>query len=97
MRTLTGAGFTLIDEWRVTETSDERAAALAKSAEAAGRPVAMDLQARAAYLGTPASERARQLTSLVAPDFTLPDLRGRLHSLADHRGEKVFLVAYGSW
>jgi hypothetical protein len=50
LRTLTGAGFTLIDEWRVADTSDERAAALAKSAEAAGRPVAVDLEARAAYL-----------------------------------------------
>jgi hypothetical protein len=94
---MTGAGFTLIDEWRVADTSDEQGAALAKRAEAAGRPVAVDLEARAAYLGTSASERARQLASLVAPDFTLPDLRGRLHSLADHRGEKVFLVAYGSW
>lgn len=94
---MTGAGFTLIDEWRITDTSDERAAAFAKSAEADGRPVAVDLEARAAYLGTPASERARRLASLAAPDFTLPDLRGRPHSLADHRGEKVFLVAYGSW
>ena len=93
----TDSGFTIIDEWRVTDTSDEQGAALAKSAEAAGRPVAVDLDARAAYLGTPASERARQLASLVAPDFTLPDLQGRLHSLADHRGAKVFLVAYGSW
>ena len=93
----TDSGFTIIDDWRVTETSDERAAALAKSAEDAGRPVSVDLEARAAYLGTPASERARQLASLVAPDFTLPDLQGRLHSLADHRGAKVFLVAYGSW
>ena len=93
----TDSGFTIIDNWRVTGTSDEQAAALAKSVEAAGRPVAVELEARAAYLGTPASERARQLTSLVAPDFTLPDLQGRLHSLADHRGNKVFLVAYGSW
>ena len=93
----TDSGFTIIDDWRVTETSDAEAAALAKGAEAAGRPVALDLEARAAYLGTSAPERGRQLASLVAPDFTLPDLAGRPHSLADHRGKKVFLVAYGSW
>ena len=45
----------------------------------------------------PAEERGRRLASLEAPDFTLPDLDGRLHSLSDHRGAKVFLVAYGSW
>ena len=93
----TDSGFTIIDDWCVTDTSDEQAAALPKSAENAGRPVAADLDERAAYLGTPASARARQLASLVAPDFTLPDLEGRRHSLADHRGAKVFLVAYGSW
>ena len=93
----TDSGFTIIDDWRVTDTSDEQAAALTTRAAAAGRPVAVDLEARAAYLGTPASERARQLASLVAPDFTLPDLQGRRHSLADHQGAKVFLVAYGSW
>ena len=93
----TDSGFIIIDDWRVTDTSDEQAAALAKSAAAAGRPVAMDLDARAAYLGTSASERAGQLASLVAPDFTLPDVEGGRHSLADHRGAKVFLVAYGSW
>jgi hypothetical protein len=69
-------------------------------AELAGlfdRPLAADPEARAAYLGVSAPERARRLASLEAPDFTLPDLEGRLHSLSDHRGKKVFLVAYASW
>jgi peroxiredoxin len=44
-----------------------------------------------------AHERARSLAALEAPDFTLPDLAGRPHSLAEHRGEKVLLVAYASW
>ena len=26
-----------------------------------------------------------------------PDLEGKLHSLSDHRGKKVLLVAYASW
>ncbi|MCZ6789923.1 MAG: redoxin domain-containing protein [Chloroflexi bacterium] len=34
---------------------------------------------------------------LQAPDFTLPDLEGNLHSLSDFRGKKVFLVSWASW
>lgn len=61
------------------------------------RPLAVDVDAHVAYLGTAAAERAAQLASLQAPDFTLPDLNGRLHSLSGHRGKKVLLVAYASW
>ena len=44
-----------------------------------------------------AADRARELRSLDAPDFTLPDLDGRLHGLADHRGKKILLIAFASW
>jgi peroxiredoxin len=37
------------------------------------------------------------MTSLEAPDFTLPDLEGALHSLSDHRGKKRLLIAWASW
>ena len=70
---------------------------LAGFAAALGRPLALDAAERAAALGTAASERRARLVSLEAPDFTLPDLAGRLHSLSDHRGKKVLLVAYASW
>ncbi len=69
-------------------------AALARVLE---RPLALDLDARVAYLGASAAERAAQLATLQAPEFTLPDLSGRLHSLSDYRGKKVLLVAYASW
>src|SRR5204863_164307 len=59
--------------------------------------LALALDERAAYLGVAASVRARALASLEAPDFTLPDLDGRLHTLSNHRGKKVLLVAYASW
>ena len=68
-----------------------------KRAEAEGRPVAVDPEESAAYLGAPARARAAALASLEAPNFTLPDLDGRLHSLSEHRGKKVLLVAYASW
>lgn len=61
------------------------------------RPLALDVAERAAYLGVSAAERRRALASLAAPDFTLPDLAGRPHSLSEQRGRKVFLVAWASW
>lgn len=62
-----------------------------------GRPLALDRDEKASYLGESAAARAGQLTSLQAPDFTLPDLTGRMHSLSDYKGRKVLLAAYGSW
>ena len=70
---------------------------LAGVARLLGRPLALDVAERAAYLGMSAGERGRALAALEAPDFTLPDLAGRLHSLREHRGRKVLLVAYASW
>ena len=61
------------------------------------RPIALDVDERAVYVGMSAGHRAKQLTSLEAPDFTLPGLDGQLHTLSDYRGRKVLLVAYASW
>lgn len=44
----------------------------------------------------PADRRAGA-GSVEAPDFTLPDLDGKLHSLSDHRGEKVVLLTWASF
>ena len=35
--------------------------------------------------------------SVMAPDFTFPDLDGKPHSLSDYRGRKVFLYTWGSY
>jgi hypothetical protein len=35
--------------------------------------------------------------SVVAPDFALPDLAGRVHSLAEVRGRKVLVASWASW
>ena len=66
-------------------------------AAALGRPLALDVDERAAVLGVAAADRTAELASLEAPDFSLPDLAGRLHSLSEHRGKKVLLIAYASW
>jgi hypothetical protein len=92
-----GRSFTVIDGGRATVVGEAEGAALAKRAEASGRPVAVDHDERVAYLGVSAADRAKTLASLEAPDFRLPDLDGRLHSLSEHRGKKVLLVAYASW
>jgi hypothetical protein len=66
-------------------------------AEALQRPLAVDGDEHVAFLGSAAQDRAEQLTSQRAPDFALPDLDGRMHTLSAQRGKKVLLVAYASW
>ena len=61
------------------------------------QPVVTDQKNDVWYFGSPASEQNRYLTSLQAPNFTLPDLSGKLHSLSDFRGKKVLLVTWASW
>ncbi len=70
---------------------------LAALASALRRPLALDAAEGVAALGTPLDERAGKLATLEAPDFELPDLEGKLHSLSRHRGKKVLLIAYASW
>jgi AhpC/TSA family len=70
---------------------------LAALAELLGQPMVADAENRAYCFGEAAAERRRILTSLDAPDFTLPDLDGGMHSLSQYRGKKVFLVSWASW
>src|SRR5260370_13936601 len=49
------------------------------------------------YFGARESEQNSYLNSLEAPNFTLPDLSGKQHSLADFRGRKGLLVTWASW
>ena len=85
---------------------------LAEVAAVLDRPLALDAAEGAAFLGAggggrrpprgpgcaPRRHRAGPAgPSLIAPDFTLPDLAGRSHTLSEHRGEKVLLVVWASW
>jgi hypothetical protein len=70
---------------------------LAAFAELFGRPVASDTEERVAVVGASEGDRGRALSSLNAPEFALPDLDGRVHSLSSHRGKKVFLAVWASW
>jgi hypothetical protein len=66
-------------------------------AERLNQPVVHDGGRSAWAFGVSSSQRSQELQSLTAPDFTLPDLDGKLHSLSDYRGKKVFLHSYGSY
>lgn len=61
------------------------------------QPVARDEKNGVWYFGKREDERGTYLASLEAPNFTLPDINGKPHSLADYRGKKVLLVTWASW
>jgi hypothetical protein len=65
--------------------------------EALRRPVLHDDANEVWMLGEAAEDRSRNLESLEAPDFSLPDIEGKLHSLSDFRGKKVLLATWASW
>jgi AhpC/TSA family len=66
-------------------------------AEYLDQPVLRDSAHDIIAVGESAEGRAGRLRSLEAPDFTLPDLEGVMHSLSDYRGRKVFLASWASW
>jgi hypothetical protein len=62
-----------------------------------GQPVLRSDRGNVWVLAQERSGPFQALRSLQAPDFTLPDASGRLHSLSEYRGKKVFLVTWASW
>ncbi|MCH7737566.1 MAG: hypothetical protein IH872_09225 [Chloroflexi bacterium] len=62
-----------------------------------GKPAVRSENADVWLLGEGASLRNDALLSLEAPDFTLPDLDGELHSLTDFRQKRVLLITWASW
>jgi hypothetical protein len=62
-----------------------------------GHPVVHDEAADTWILGIGAGARAQVLETLEAPQFRLPDLDDRMHSISAQRGKKVFLATWASW
>jgi hypothetical protein len=60
-------------------------------------PVAGDKPNSVWYFGPAGWEWRTRLSSREAPDFVLPDLAGRQHSLSDLAGKKLFLLFWASW
>ena len=65
-------------------------------AQLVNQPVAHDAALSTWYFGLRSDQR-QGLSSLRAPDFTLPDMAGKMHSLSDFRGKRVLLVTWASW
>jgi hypothetical protein len=61
------------------------------------QPVAYDDSLATWYFGPRPEAQNSFLQSLEAPDFTLPDMNGKPHSLSDFRGKKVLIVTWASW
>ena len=60
------------------------------------QPIARDEALSTWYFGLRSDQR-QVLSSLKAPDFNLPEMSGKTHSLSDFRGKKVLLVTWASW
>ena len=62
-----------------------------------GLPTAHDTKNAVWYFDPRTEDQDGYLKSLSAPDFKLPDVDGKQHSLADFRGKKVLLITWASW
>jgi hypothetical protein len=80
----------------VSKTAGKESFNLTAFAQLVHQPLAHDEAAGAWYFGLRSDQR-QGLASLRAPDFTLPDIEGKPHSLSDFRGKKVFLITWASW
>jgi hypothetical protein len=61
------------------------------------KPILHDKSGDTWMLGTSHKERLGALNSLQAPNFSLPDLEGKQHTLSDYKGKRVFLTTWSSW
>jgi len=62
-----------------------------------GQPVVSDTGARVWSFGEIPVFRGRFLESRLAPDFAVPDRKGRLVRLSDFRGKKLLVTTWASW
>jgi peroxiredoxin len=61
------------------------------------QPFAVDRESGTWSFGTIPETRTPFLKSAVAPNFELPDRKGKIIRLSDYRGKKVLLMTWASW
>lgn len=66
-------------------------------AKLVGQSVVIDSGARVWSFGEIPAFRGRFLESRMAPDFAVPDRKGRVVHLSDFRGKKLLVVTWASW
>lgn len=70
---------------------------LSEFARLVNQPVAFDAEQSTWYFGPRPQEQNAFIDSFTAPDFSLPDVNGRIHSLSEYHGKKVLLITWASW
>jgi hypothetical protein len=80
------------------DATDDGTLDVALVADRAGMPLVADEAHGLWALGPATGGSGRALTTAVAPELELPDLRtGELFRLSSLRGQKVLLLAWASW
>ena len=59
--------------------------------------IVIDAQRKVVALGEQAQVRGASMSTLDAPDFTLPDIHGQQVSFSDYNRRKRLLLAWSSW
>jgi len=70
---------------------------LSEFARMVHQPVAVDSKNSVWVFGPRQAAQNEFVQTLEAPNFTLPDLNGKMHSLSDFRGKKVLIITWASW
>lgn len=70
---------------------------LSEFARLTKQPAAFDAESSTWFFGPRPEEQNQFVSTLMAPNFRLPDKNGKLHSLSEFHGKKVLLLTWASW
>jgi hypothetical protein len=85
------------DRERLSPAGNPNEVDIAAVAAALGRVSVVDAEVGVAAVALPAERRRHMLATDHAPAFSLPDLDGTRHEMAQWHGQKRLLVAFATW